>query len=205
MTVDLKLLKGKNPEQKAVTYYFLDSGCLSMFTRMKDEKYEEMVMSRLEGLKLKQKALNKIGLDEDQLQEIEPIFLHGYNFDEDAYVRIGKDNNLRSSRYDGAWLFFSDTQVYMYSHTFDMSSDYKKESTEEYFYKDITNFSTVSETTEAIHEGGCMGGEPTKTLREYSRFSLVVPGDKFYCSISGVDDAERSITAMKQKLREKKL
>ena len=85
-----------------------------------------------------------------------------------------------------------------------MTSDAKKEKTEEYFYKDITNFSTSSETTEATKLSGCKGDKVTKIQREYSRFSLVVPGDKFSCSTSGVADADRSVSAMKQKLREKK-
>jgi hypothetical protein len=162
-----------------------------------------MVMNKLNGVNLRQKALGKIGLDEDQLKEIPPVYLHGYNLD-DAYMRIGKDGRLRSSKYDATWLFFSNTQVYMYSYIMDMASDSKKEKTEEYFYKDITNFSTSSESVSAAQTTGCLGGKSKPQAREYNRFSLVVPGDKFYCSISGVPDAENAVSAMKQKLREKK-
>ena len=207
MAVPGHLLKGKSAEQKQVVKYFLDTGCLSLFTRMKDDVYDQMVMGKLNGLNLKQKAIGRIGLDEDQLREIPPVFLHGYNYDTetsktDLYVRVGSDERLRSSKYDATWLFFSDTQVYMYSYTIDMVSDGKKEITEEYFYKDITNFSTSNETTEA-NKFGCMGNI-TKITREYSRFTLVVPGDKFWCSTAGVPDADKSVNAMKQKLREKK-
>jgi len=202
MAVDYALLKGKTSEQQRVIKYFLDSGCLPAMMRMKDADYDQMVQTKLNGLNLKKMALGKIGLDEDQLKEIAPVFLHGYNF-EDAYVRVGADNRLRSSKYDAAWLFFSDTHLYMYAYTLDMASNSKKEATEEYFYKDITNFSTSSSSTEASKASGC-GGTDTKTTSEYSSFTLVVPGDKFRCSTSGVPDAERSVNAMKQKLREKK-
>jgi len=204
MAVDSALLRGKTPEQKTVIKYFKDSGCLASLSGMKDDAYDEMVMTKLNGLNLKKRALGKIGLDEDQLKEIPPVYLHGYNFDGDTYVKVGSDDRLRSSKYDATWLFFSDSQVYMYSYTMDMASDGKKEKTEEYFYKDITNFSTSSESTEATRVSGCQGNKVTKITREYSRFSLVVPGDKFYCSTSGVPDADRSVSAMKQKLREKK-
>lgn len=85
-----------------------------------------------------------------------------------------------------------------------MTSDAKKESTEEYFYKDITNFSTSSETTDVNQPVGCNGKDFMKVQREYSRFGIVVPGDKFFCSTSGVADVDTSVNAMKQKLREKK-
>jgi len=81
----------------------------------------------------------------------------------------------------------------MYQHVLDMGSTGIKEATEEYFYKDIVNFSTVTETVKV--DG--------KSI-EVNEFALVVPGDKFYCSMDGVPDADRAISAMKQKLREKK-
>jgi hypothetical protein len=204
MPVDSRLLKGKTSDQKKVIKYFLDTGCLAALTGMKDDAYDQMVQGTLNGLNIKRKALGKIGLDEDQLKEIAPIFLHGYNYDDDALTKVGSDGRSRSSKYDAVYLFFSDTHVYMYAHTFDMTSGAKKEKTEEYFYKDITNFSTSSETVEASKVSGCKGDKVTKKTVEYSRFALVVPGDRFACSTSGVPDAEKSVSAMKQKLREKK-
>lgn len=202
-----ELLRGKTEEQKKIIKYFVGSaGCLDSFTGMKVDEYEQMVISKLNSLNLKQRALGKIGLDEDQLKEIPPVYLHGYNFDKGAYARVGSDDRLRSTKYDAAWLFFSDTQVYMYSYTLDMISDSKKEKTEEYFYKDVTNFSTSTETLETIKtSASCFKlGETTKITRDYGQFSLVVPGEKFTCSVSGVADIESSVSAMRQKLREKK-
>ena len=94
----------------------------------------------------------------------------------------------------------------MYSYKMDMMSDDKKESTEEYFYKDITNFSTSAETIEAFKtKTGCFGSsEKEKVNREFSNFGLIVPGDKFRCSTSNVKNLDQSVNAMKQKLREKK-
>ena len=204
MAVDRQLMKGKTAEQKQVIKYFQDTGCLAALTGMKDEAYDQMVQTTLNGLNLKNKALGKIGLDEDQVKEIAPIFLHGYNYDNNALTKVGSDGRSRSSKYDAAWLFFSDTHVYMYAHTFDMTSGSKKEKTEEYFYKDITNFSTSTDTVEVTKFSGCKGDKISKKMVEFSRFALVVPGDKFFCSTSGVPDAESSVSAMKQKLREKK-
>jgi len=190
-------------EHEKVRKYFTATGCIASLTRMKDDVYDKMVVDKLNALNLKQKALGKTGLDEDQLKEIPPVYLHGFNFSSGSYIRIGKDGRLRSSKYDATWLFFSSTQMYMYSYTMDMASDSKLEKGEEYFYKDITNFSTTSESVSAPQTSGC-GGNSKPQSREYNTFTLVVPGDKFSCSISGVTDADKSISAMKQKLREKK-
>ena len=201
------LSKGKTVEQHNVIRYFLADGCMGRLGCIKDDAYEQLLMSTLNQLNFKQRALDKIGLDEDQLKEIPPVSLHGYNFaDDDALVRVGADNRIRSSKYDTSWLFFSDTQVYIYYYKLDMASINKHEETNEYFYKDITNFSTATQTTEAICPSGCGGREVIKVPREYSNFALIVPGDKFSCGTSGVAvaDLERSVSAMKQKLREKK-
>lgn len=198
-----KRCKGKSEQQKQVIKY-LYGGCMT-FGKMTDANYDSMVASVRDGLNLKQKALNKIGLDEDQLKEIEPVFFEGYARNN---LFIGKqDGKLRSTWYETAWLFFSDSQVYMYKYSWDMESDGKRETSEEYFYTDITNFNTASETVEAFNiKTGCNGKENSreKVNRDYSSFSLVVPGDKFYCSTSNAPNAESSVSAMKQKLREKK-
>ena len=196
-----KICKGKTEYQKKVIKY--RHGGVFVLGKMTDADYDQHVQNVIAKLNTKQRALNKIGLDEDQLREIDPVFFEGYS-SENAFV--GKDDKLRSTKYETAWLFFSDTQVYMYSYKMDMMSDDKKESTEEYFYKDITNFSTSAETIEAFKtKTGCFGSsEKEKVNREFSNFGLIVPGDKFRCSTSNVKNLDQSVNAMKQKLREKK-
>jgi hypothetical protein len=84
-----------------------------------------------------------------------------------------------------------------------MDQDGKKEATEEYFYKDITNFSTSTDTVETpVYDK-----EQKKDILENidsNRFALTVPGDKFYCSMEQNDYTERAIQGMKTMLREKK-
>jgi hypothetical protein len=66
--------------------------------------------------------------------------------------------------------------------------------TEEYFYRDIVNFSTKTEEEE--FDG-----------RKYidNQFSVIVPGDRFDCQLpQNMDSAESAIQGMKAKLREKK-
>jgi len=205
MGVSRHLLKGKTPDQQKVVKYFADSGCLAGLTRMKDEVFDQMLLDKINSLNLKQRALGKIGLDEDQLKEIPPVNLYGFHYSNDVFTRVGKDGKPRSSKYDIAWLFFSNTQVYMYTYVLDMTSDSKEEKAEEYFYKDIVSFTTSDESIEANKPSGCMGSGTTKVKTDYNFFKMAITsGDKFGVSTTGVPDAESAVSAMKQKLREKK-
>ncbi len=200
-----QLCKGRTAEQQKVIRYFLGGGgCLS--SSIKDEDYDAMVQAVAKGTDFRQKALNKIGLDESELKEIEPVHFEGFRF-ERGHAKAGKDRLWRSTMYQVSWIFFSATQVYVYQYNFHMDEDGKKEATEEYFYKDITAFSTSSDTVEkeVLEKVNCKGDATYKrTNVETNLFALVVPGDKLCCSMEKNDYTERSIQAMKAKLREKK-
>lgn len=196
-------IKGRNEEQQAVIRYFCNEpACLSK-KPISDEEYEEMVSRYLSKNNFKQKAMNKIGVDEDQVKEIEPIHFEGFRFGKNSLSKQGDDGKWRSSEYQVSWLFFSDTQVYVYQNTFFMDQDGRKEATEEYFYRDITNFSTSSDTTETATYDKKEGKDVLVNV-DANRFAITVPGDKFYCSLEQNDYTESAIQGMKAKLREKK-
>ncbi len=200
-------LNGRNKEQQSIIKYFYGSGgCLSK--GLKDEEYEALVMKRVKAVDWKAKALNKIGLDESEVNEIEPVHFQNYVINEKSkLVRRGKDNVWRSSQYQISYILFSSTQLYVYQYTFSMDSGEKKERTEEYFYKDITNFSSTTDTVEkeVVEKVNCQGKSTYKrTQVETSDFAIIVPGDKFYCAMEANDYSEKAIQGMKAKLREKK-
>ena len=199
-----KLIKDKNEAQTAVIRYFCNEpNCLSK-KPISDEEYDEMIQFVLSNDDFKQKALDKIGLDEDELKEIEPVHFDGFKFDkEDCFSKKGQDGKWRSSKYQVSWLFFSLNQVFLYQYTFNMDTDGKKESTDEYFYKDITNFYTASETIDAsVHNTETDSNEIQKV--DSNRFAITVPGDRFYCSLEQSDYTEQAIQGMKSLLRDKK-
>lgn len=189
--------KGKNEEQKKVIEYFCkQEGCLSK--NMSDEEYMTLLFKKRDSMDFRAKALSKIGLDEDEVSEIPPVKFEGFVY-KNAYAKQRANGAWVSSAYQVSWLFFSSTQVYIYRYTFYMDEDKKNESTDEFFYKDVTSFSTSSET-ETAHG---LGNEKFEV--ETNKFCMVVPGDKLYVSMDGVADSESIIHAMKQKLREKKM
>ena len=113
--------KGKTAEQvKVIEYFCKDEGCLSK--NMSDDEYSSMVIKKRDSLNLRQKALSKIGLDEDEVSEIPPAVFEGYVF-KNAFAKKRANGNWVSSSYQVAWLFFSSTQIYIYRYTFNMDED----------------------------------------------------------------------------------
>lgn len=198
--------KGRNAEQKQALRYFFNSGMFQK--KVSDAQYDEMIQAKVKSTDFKKKALNKIGLDESEVQEVAPVNFEGYVFDnKKAYAKCGNDRKWRSSAYQISWLFFSSTQVYVYTYLLNMDEDGKKEATEEYFYKDITNFSTSSDTVEReiVEYKGCLGKESKERVNiDTNQFQLTVSGAKQYCAMEQNDTTERAVQGMKAKLREKK-
>ncbi len=190
-----ELCKDKNEQQKKVIEYFCKEGCLTK--TMSDDEYLRLVGNRRDSFDFRKKAMSKIGLDEDEISEISPAMFEGFIF-KNAYAKKRADGRWVSSSYQVSWVFFSSTQIYIYRSTFNMDEDKTNESTDEFFYKDVTSFSTSTET-ETAHGLGT-----DKFEVETNKFFMVVPGDKLSVSMDGVKDSEAIIQAMKQKLREKK-
>ena len=195
-----QLLRGATPDQKtAINYFIPNTGCSALFGSVKDEDYDVVIKNLIASSNSYKKALDKIGLDESELKEIPPVTFYGY--EESDFSKSNLDGTFRSNLYTITHIFFSSTQVYMYKLTLNTMKNDKQERTEEYFYKDVTNFSTVSDTIESVQFGGFFGG-PKRVSVDLQRFSLIVPGDKFTVAVYG--DIDQSVKAMKNKLREKK-
>ncbi|MFC6275260.1 hypothetical protein ACFQET_07000 [Levilactobacillus tangyuanensis] len=195
--------RGKTPDEKKVVEYFLRQGIARKLTGvMSDDDYVKMVENKANSLGLRQKAVEQTGLDESQIKEIKPINLVGYKF-KNAWARNTDTNKNVSSRYEVTWIFFSETQLYMYTYTFDLDQDWHSSLTEEFFYQDVTSVSSsnTSETAKFMESGV----EREKTV-DTTEVHMVVPGDKMTFAMNGTDlsTANESVQGMKQMLREKK-
>lgn len=196
-----------NADQSQIIHYFRDEqGCLKK--GILDSEFDANKNRQINALNLKQKALNKLGIDEDQVKEIEPIMLVGPAYKSANYRMKGKDGVYRYSAYQITYIFCSSDQVYVYQYTVNLDKSDKKERAEEYFYKDITNLTTIDETENfsfIVRKGGCLGKPATESTNiSTSEFKIVVPGEAFLCSMVPNDETEGKIQALKAKLREKK-
>ena len=200
----------RTPEQMRIISYLQGTppGCGQ--SKMTDAQFIEIVTKKISDLKLQQKALGKIGLDLDQVNEIPPVNFEDFVFD-DAYVKQTDSGDYVSNIIQSTWLFFSAEEIYLYVFTYWLDRDKKREDTLEYFYKDITALSTSSKeaktkTVLTLKSSGC--GSEQKVANnesiESTKFQITVPGDKFMVSMKDTEDNESRVQAMKQMLREKK-
>lgn len=199
-------LAGKTAEQKKVVKYFYGSGgCLSK--SITDEEYAALVDARKGGLDFKAMALQKLSLEESQVQELAPVCFEGFDFDGGVLVRKGRDGVWRSDRYQVAWLFFSADRVYMWRYGFGMTDDAADEAVRECAFQDVSNFSVVpgDAEREVVDQVTSSGKVSYKHVTvDNTRFALIASGDRFTCALTMDDKAEEAIRSMKLKLREKK-
>jgi len=216
-----ELLKNKDPnERKAIQYFYslpVKSGCFGK-KFLTDAEYLAIVDEQVGSPESrKARALDRLGLDEDQVREIPPVCFQGFADLEDDVkgivrdlVRLTKNGRRVTPTKELTWLFFGNDQVYVYTVRVDTcDASLKSERTLEYFYKDVTAFASKSDSVrKKVPEvkDGCGGGSVEYVDRhvEEESFRIVVPGEIFECALSPEDDNESKITAMKQKLREKK-
>ena len=178
------------------------------------DEYHRLVLKLVEEHSTKDKALSKLDIDQDHVREIEPVQFQGYRFEYDEklipYTKFTPQRAV-ASIFERTWLFFGEDQVFVYNYGFDTTDASKYEQTVEYFYADITAFSINSESIQqkkmVPEKGGC-GGNITFASRmvtfEYEDFKIVVTGDAFHCSVEKTDEVTQRVSAMKQKLRDKK-
>lgn len=219
----VKITGGKNSDgkgneittsykDKVVLQYFageMQSGCFGSKPKYTDKDYDDILLKWINENASRACALHRIGADESQVSEIAPICFQGFESESGFVGRYGLDGKFRTTQYSVTWLFFSDSQIFVFNIFFDLLYHKTKIITYEYFYKDITNFSSIfsSYEYEKLTEiKGCMRKGVNKELKkiETQKFSIVVPGDSFSCSVSGVANIEDIIQGLKQKLREKK-
>lgn len=214
--------KGKTESQKKVIDYFLDEGkggCLSK-KGLTDEDYDTIVRDRINSINFEEKAFAKLGIDKSQITEVEPIITEGYytyssDLSDDKlktlfkiWRKTGEDEKVRTSAYQRTYMYFSDNQVFIYQIVVFMDRDDINEYGKEFFYNDITSFTTKTTTEEHIVEtrGGCFKKPTTeKVLIERTEFKLVVPGDEFCYSLYDSELRESSIQGMKAKYRDAKI
>lgn len=157
-----------------------------------DEEYDSAVSSNLTDMK--SRALNKLGLDEDEVKEIDPIFFGGYAYKGASASKKGKDDLWRTNKYEAVMLFFSQDEVHCYTYHFSTTENKHTEETDVYFYKDIVSVSTASE--HATINGNNI---------DYESFKLTTAGGtSVSVSLRDVDNCQRSINAMRALLKTKK-
>ncbi|MEO3945882.1 hypothetical protein [Gorillibacterium sp. CAU 1737] len=171
------------------------------YGRPSDAKLDELCKET--GKKALQRGLAKMGLDEEQVNLIEPILVDGFYFEPISHkpnlVIQGRDGQWRSSNYEATVFYFSENQVHAFTHQFSLIDPDMVDSTDEYFYKDVVSVATASGSiTQKDKKGNDIG-------ITVECFKLTTSGgNSISCAVSDAAGAERSIQGMRQLLRDKK-
>ena len=207
--------KGKSDEQKKVLDFFYDvykkkgCGCFAkLIPTMTVSEYVALVQSKCDAIDTRAKAIAKIGVDESELNEIAPIALSSFVYDDDTLVKI-EDRLAVSSQYAITWIFFGANQIYTYKYIFDTTSDDTYEFTNDFFYNDITCFSTsrfVKEKIDIVRTKGCLSSREDYVKNNYvvDKFEIIVPGTSYQFSMRYNESFDQSVQAAKAVLRAKK-
>lgn len=165
--------------------------------RPTDAEIDAVVTSQLHDMK--KRALNKLGLDEDEVKEIAPIVFDGYVYKK-ALIKQGKDMKYRSNKYQAVMFLFSTNEVHCYTYDFSITENSQRESTDVYFYKDLVSVSTQTEGTEYSV------GKGKSSQFDYEYFKLTTTGGtSISCAVRNADDAQRSINGMRALIKSKKM
>lgn len=160
--------------------------------RVSDAQYDQSVFGEIGDLQAR--ALDRLGVDEDEVKEIPPISFDSYSFEGAANGKVGLDGLWRTNQYKCIMLFFSPNEVHCYTYQFDTLSDKKTEATDVYFYRDVVSFSTTSENVNFMGRS---------INREFFKLTTT-GGTSISISLKDAGTAQTSINAMRALLREKK-
>lgn len=157
-----------------------------------DEEYDNEILKNIKSYK--KDAMEKLGLDEDEVKEIEPIIMSDYKFLGASKVKKGKDLKWRSNLYEIVIMFFSRDEIHCYRRIINTIENQIFESTDVYFYRDIVSISTDA-STEKIGNN----------VINYSSFKIMTTaGTSLSTARRDSKDVEESIHAMRALIREKK-
>ena len=178
-----------------------------------DAEYEELVCKKIESMNIGEVALERLGLDIDQVKEIHPIVLKDKVITKNSLIVYNrKDLSSHSSTQHVTYLYFTDEQLFVYKIQFDMCCNVQTEWAHEFFYQDICDIqSCISKNTLKINNNILKSNDIKDEAKddfeiEYSTvtFNIVSSNSMIGFEIDGKNENIDSIQAMKQKIREKK-
>ena len=186
-----KMCEGKSQFQQNIIIYFLRRCKLKM--PITDDDFDGFISWFSNVYNSAENVLDQLGVDEDEVKEIAPVHFEGFKY-QDAFVKTNMKKQLVSSIYETSW-FFSPNQIFVYKATMNLFDNTIHVVADEFFYRDIVSFSTLTDR-EAANTGMNIPMDSFSMLNS--------GGERFTCSMTNVPDAKTSIDGMKQLLREKK-
>jgi hypothetical protein len=153
---------------------------------------------------LRQRALNKLTLDDDEVKLIDPIIVGGHpTRGRGIRIKIGKDGKFRSSIVEGIAIFFAEQELHAYKYQISLiKKNETSDRTDVYFYRDVVSVSTSSHSTSVP----VVGQANPQTLNTEVFTLTTSGGTAVECSMDASDSvASQNIQGARQLVRNKKM
>jgi hypothetical protein len=150
---------------------------------------------------LRKRALQKLGLDESEVDMIKPVIVGGKIYNGGTSIKRGKDGVYRTSDCEGVVIFFAEQELHAYKYQVSLvNSGRTREETDVYFYRDVVSVSTRSDSIE-------VRVDQTPVPVHHDVFRLTTSGGtNIECSMgAAVGSTENEIHAARQLIRDKKI
>lgn len=175
-----------------------------------DAEIDAQLDSFMNGLK--EQALRKLGIDEEETKIAPPLFFKGYEFGESrlgdaANMKLrdirGKDGRWRSPECSLSAWFFTENEIHYYRKTVSLVSPSYKEYTEEFFYKDVVSVKTDEHDKPWIDPK--TGKESSSVRTRWTAFMVRnTGGETTECVCENSEETDKSAQAMRSLVRQKK-
>jgi hypothetical protein len=167
--------------------------------RPTDDELDRQVREILAGLK--PQALDKLGLDADEVSLIQPVVVGGNSFS-GSRIKKGKDGTFRSSTCEGIVIFFGEQELHSYKYQVSLIEDQRsRDETDVYFYRDVVSVATKSDNIQVQVEGVGLQQIQLELLR-----LTTSGGTTIECSMDATSSTTgRDIQGAKALIRNKKM
>ena len=182
---------------------------LPFFGKPSDEEIDSQAKEFMSQLRTK--ALNKLGLEEEEVSIATPIEVWGYSFgksqlgdkvNQSLLDVEGKDGYWRSPEVVLSAFYFSENTVHYYRWVASLVSDSFHENTDEIYYKDIVSVKMASEQSPVYDKAG---QEIPGKVAHFDSFAIRnMGGESISCTVRDSNEAERAVNGMRALLKQKK-
>lgn len=164
---------------------------------------------------IKSSALKKLGLEEEEISMAEPIMFYGWGFFEDGRRPLHDESLGRAwdVQRNGVWrapvvelhfFGFSENMIHYYCKCISLVSSTYREDTDEYFYKDIVSVKTGTADF-ACYDFAKNKEDPSRHVIADTFRLTSTGGTSISCKVHNHSQAEQSVNAMRNLLKQKKL
>lgn len=173
--------------------------------RPSDQDYDAQVHQALAGFK--DKAMNKLGIDPDDVQYADPVVINGNDFLTQSLVKRGKDGRLRSSDHTATALFFTEHQIHAYKTQFSLTNerDRVRDEEDEFFYSDLANVNITTDNPPTVRIVNEKNPPDDLTLQVLQVKTTGGIGLRAVFSTEAEGEAQKAVKAARTLIREKKI